>query len=133
MTWTYSGDPSSNDRDTVRFLVGDTDTTNQIVSDEEIAWALAQESVYSAAATVCDAISAKYARDVDTYLDRDVRANLSQASRAYASKARELRVKARSKIAVPYCGGISSSVKTTYEQDSDRVIPSFKVSQHEYN
>ena len=41
MTWTYGGAPgttsSATRRDAVRLLVGDTDTTDQQVSDEEIA------------------------------------------------------------------------------------------------
>ena len=42
MTWTYSGDPATNARDSIRFLVGDTDTNDQLVSDEEIAWTNSQ-------------------------------------------------------------------------------------------
>lgn len=41
MTWTYSGDPSSSARDEVRFLIGDTDKARQLLSDAEIAWAVA--------------------------------------------------------------------------------------------
>ena len=38
MTWTYSGDPATNARDAIRFLTGDTDTNDQLINDEEIAW-----------------------------------------------------------------------------------------------
>jgi hypothetical protein len=33
MTWSYSGDPSSSSTDAVRFLVGDTDTNDQLISN----------------------------------------------------------------------------------------------------
>ena len=66
MTWTYSGNPSSAAKDEVRFLVGDTDTTRQLVTDEEIAYALAQASQRSlyAASIVCRAIAAKAAKEM---------------------------------------------------------------------
>lgn len=66
MTWTYSGNPASSDRDAVRFLVGDTDTTDQLITDEEIAYLL---SVYSeapnAAVGAARSIAAKFARFSD--------------------------------------------------------------------
>ena len=36
MTWSYSGDPASSDRDAIRFYIGDTDTTLQLLQDEDI-------------------------------------------------------------------------------------------------
>jgi len=48
MTWTYGGAPgtttSATRRDAVRLLVGDTDTTDQQITDEEIAFGLSQAS-----------------------------------------------------------------------------------------
>ncbi len=38
MAWTYGGDPSANARDAIRFLIGDTDTNDQLLNDAEIAW-----------------------------------------------------------------------------------------------
>jgi len=38
MTWTYSGNPANSSSDAVRFLIGDTDTTDQLISNEEIAY-----------------------------------------------------------------------------------------------
>ena len=45
MTWTYSGNPSSTERDAVRFLVGDTDTNDQLLSNEEIDYLVTQPMV----------------------------------------------------------------------------------------
>jgi len=38
MSWTYSGDPAVSDLDTVRFYLQDTDTSFQLLQDEEIQW-----------------------------------------------------------------------------------------------
>ena len=54
MTWTYTGDPNVSDRDKIRFLIGDTDTNDQLVNDEEIEWALTEAgSIYQAAHDLC--------------------------------------------------------------------------------
>lgn len=36
MSWTYSGDPSSSELDECRFLIGDTNSAEPIMQDEEI-------------------------------------------------------------------------------------------------
>ena len=36
MTWSYSGNPASSNLDEIRFLIQDTDTTDQLLSNEEI-------------------------------------------------------------------------------------------------
>lgn len=87
MTWTYSGDPASNNRDAVRFLVGDTDTTDQLISDEEIAYLL---DVYieapSAAVGAARSIAAKFSRQSDqarTVGDLSLSESFSQKSNQY--------------------------------------------------
>lgn len=67
MAWTYGGDPSANTRDEVRFLIGDTDTTNQLLQDAEITFLFAQwnSNAYLAAAHACDALAAKFAAKSD--------------------------------------------------------------------
>lgn len=63
MTFTYTGDPSVSDRDKVRFLIGDTDSTDPLVNDEEIEWALGEAgSIYQAAHDLCTVIASKFAR-----------------------------------------------------------------------
>lgn len=37
-TWSYSGDPSNSDVDTVRFYLQDTDSSLKLLYDEEIEW-----------------------------------------------------------------------------------------------
>lgn len=81
MTWTYTGDPSVSDRDRIRFLIGDTDTNDQLVSDEEIAWSLTQGgSIYQTAHDLCTVIAAKFARLATSKSVGDL--SLSYADRA---------------------------------------------------
>lgn len=132
MTWSYSGNPSASSKDAVRYMIGDTNTNNQLLSDEEIAYELTRSNVYGAAALACNAIVAKLSRLVDTYLDRDIRANMSQAVRNYQTLAKNLEFKARLAVAAPYCGGIGVADKETKELDESMVPPSFKVTMDEY-
>lgn len=87
MTWTYSGDPAANSRDAVRFLVADTDSTEPLISDEEIAYLL---DLYSeaplAAVGAARAIAAKFSRESDqarTVGDLSLSESLSQKSQQY--------------------------------------------------
>ena len=38
MTWSYSGNPGASDLDHIRFLIQDTDTTDQLFSNEELTY-----------------------------------------------------------------------------------------------
>lgn len=72
MTWTYT--PVVTERDMVRFLVGDTNTNDQQIQDEEIAYHLLNypkptgKPPYLAAAAVADAIASEYARKMNRTL-----------------------------------------------------------------
>ena len=87
MTWTYTGDPSSSERDAVRFLVADTDSTDPLISDEEITYLL---SLYTepphASVGAARAIAAKFSREADqarTVGDLTLSESLSQKSFQY--------------------------------------------------
>lgn len=62
MSWTYSADPTSSAKDAVRFLIGDTDETNQLVEDEEIYFNLLEvdQNIYRAASNTCYNLAARY-------------------------------------------------------------------------
>ena len=87
MTWTYSGNPSSSDRDAVRFLVGDTTSTDPLISDEEIAYLLVlYTEPPNAAVGAARAIAAKFSRESDqarTVGDLSLSESLSQKSTQY--------------------------------------------------
>ena len=125
MTWTYGGDPGANDRDEVRFLCGDTDTTDQLVTDEEIAYAIDDAgNNKAAAALICDSIAAEFARDVDVK-NGPGKEWASQRYDQYTKKAKELRAKA-STFAKPKFGGQSISDKKTLADDYDVPQPFFE-------
>lgn len=129
MTWTYDNSPGTVARDEVRFLVGDTDTTDQLVTDEEIAYAIAEEgSGKLAAAAICEAIAAKFARQADEAVG-DLKLSKSQRSKAYAERAAQLRSR-QAVLAMPWAGGLSVTGKADLEADTDRVAPAIKLGVH---
>ncbi len=126
MTWTYTSTDLTADRDKVRTYVGDTDSTDPLLSDEQIALAITEEGTARAAsALACDWIAATFARQADKRAG-DLSISYSQKSERYVEMARTLR-RESAKLVLPYCGGISESAKTTREEDTDRVKPAFSV------
>jgi hypothetical protein len=127
MTWTYTGDPSANNRDEVRFLIGDTDNTDPIVQDEEIAYAVAQEANNRLAAIrIVRSLIGKYSRKVDKSVG-DLKISYSQIAKNYTDLAKFLEESDDNLYApIAYAGGISLSDKDTVRQDSDRTDPIFK-------
>lgn len=132
MSWSYSGDPSSSDRDAVRFLIGDTDTSDQQLSNEEITWLLTDAgSVHGAAIAAARALLAKFARLVDEAVG-PYRISLSQRRDAYASLIADLEKRLALRVGTPIAGGISRARKQTVEEDSDRVVPAFTREQFDH-
>lgn len=140
MTWTYGNTPgtatATERRDGVRWLVGDTDTTDQQTSDEEIAFALTQSSddIYLAGSIVCRAIAAKYARLVDVSVDdTELTVDYSKRQEAYLKLAGKLeRQSVRGPggsiaVGIPVAGGISVSDVDSVEQNLDRPTPAFPI------
>ena len=129
--WTYSGDPAASARDLVRHLVGDTDTTDQQVTDEEIAWAVgAYATTYLAASATARAIAARYARKADKSVG-DLSLSYSQLQRHYAELAADLDAKGNVSAGMPYAGGIGIADRDAQEADDDRVQPAFKIGVHD--
>ena len=125
MTWGYAS-PLSGDRDKIRTYIGDTDTTEQLLSDEQIAFALEEEgTVRSASALAAEWISALFARKADKSVG-DLSISYSQRAAQYAALAVRLRGRS-SRLVLPYFGGISETTKDTREDDTDRVKPAFTV------
>jgi hypothetical protein len=137
--WTYDSsdlnvNTSSGRLNSVRLLVGDTDTTDQQVQNEEINFSLSQssDSIYSAASWICRVISAKYSRLVTTQLDGVLQAEYNDLASKYTSLATQIEVlgkKTSGKALGVFAGGISSSDAYAVEQDADRVKPAFVLGQ----
>jgi hypothetical protein len=116
MPWTYSGDPAANDKDEVRFLIGDTNVDDQLMSDEELNYLIAVEvdagssySNYGAAAAACDVLAAKYAKLIDKSVG-SLSISYSQKYQHFIEIARHLRERASQlsgtgKPPVPELGG----------------------------
>lgn len=64
MSWTYSGNPGASKLDEVRFLIQDTDTTDQLLSNEEITYLLNQfaNDAFGAAISAVTALIAQGSR-----------------------------------------------------------------------
>ena len=128
MTWTYAGDPSASARDAIRFLIGDTDTTDQLLSDEEIAWVNSEASgtstgttaLYDAAYRCCLTIASKLAREADKQIG-DLSVSMSQRAKAYREQAASLKELSGREggVPIPYAGGITISDKDIDEENSD--------------
>lgn len=66
MTWTYSGNPASSALDEIRFLIGDTDTTDQLLSNEEINYLYAAYGdPYAAAVASVVALISQASRSIE--------------------------------------------------------------------
>jgi len=139
MTWTY--DPSNAGMDTaaerldaVRLLIGDTDTNDQKLQDEEIVFFIEQSGndVYLGAAQSARAIAGKYAVQVDTKFE-DVSSDYSQMSENYYKLA--TRLEAQSKkygsrgLGLPAAGGLTYSDIEANDLNDNRVQPKFKQDQ----
>lgn len=130
MTFTYCS-PLDNDRDKVRLYVGDTNSSDALLQDEDIQFFLESEgSPKRAAAVAALSISAKFSRLADETVGQ-VRVSFSQKSEQYAKLADKLRMSADVDDVVPYAGGISISDKRAQEDDADRVPPAFERTIHE--
>lgn len=96
MFWTYSGDPSTSDRDAVRFWIQDTDETTPLLQDEEIdylveLWMPQYGSVLLTAAMAAEVIAAKYTGEVSVSAD-----GVSVAVGDLSDKYRQLAISLRS-------------------------------------
>ena len=64
MTWSYSGNPGSSTLNEIRFLIQDTDTNDQLLSNEEIEYLVGVWSdAYAAAIAAVSSLVAKSARE----------------------------------------------------------------------
>lgn len=94
MAFTYTGDPTSN-RDRMRFELGDTKEAAHIVSDEDIAMAVAQEptDVLRAAALCAESLAARFARETSEH-NAQVTFDHGAKQRHFEQLARKLRARA---------------------------------------
>lgn len=139
MTWSYNTALTA-PKDQVRLLIGDTDTSDQLLQDEEIAFVLANESSVSLASAVCcELLAAKFARQVNTQngalrVSAQKRHDnfLKIADRLRRGGAGTLPGDSLNILATPFAGGLSKSGLDSLAADDDLVQPSFYVGQDDY-
>jgi len=92
MAWTYSGDPASSDRDKVRFLIGDTDSTDQLLQDAEVLYVISEAggSIYQAAHDAAYAVASKFSRMATSKSVGDLSLSYSDRAKAFFDLANEL-------------------------------------------
>jgi len=137
--WTY--DPTDLGTDTVsgrlnsvRLLVGDTDTSDQQLQNSEIEFALTQntDNVYNAASWLCGILVAKYSRMVDTQLDGALEGKYSNRVAQYGKLAVQLAEMGRRSGGLSLGvsgGGISISAMESAASNTDRPKSRFYVGQ----
>lgn len=122
MSWSYSGNPGGSDLDLVRFLIGDTDTNDQQLTDEEINYLLtAYGSPQPAALAAIDGLISKFSRYANQRTG-DISVDWGKIVENYRELARTIR---RQMKVAPYAGGITISDKEIDEENEDLVQPAF--------
>ena len=135
MAWSYDetdlGTTTTSSRlNSVRLLLGDTDTNDQQVQNEEIIFALAQanNNIYYAAAWAARTIASQYARRVNTSLDGALSADYSNLSKQYSVLADNLEYQGKKSGATVgiKAGGITKTAVDGVRANTDRIAPSFR-------
>ena len=135
MAWSY--DPTDLDTttasgrlNTVRLLVGDTDTLDQQKENEEITFALAENgnNVYYAGAWTARAIASKYSRRVNTEISGALKADYSDLASQYKTLADSLEYQGKTSGAAVgvLAGGITKSGIGAVIADTNRIEGSFR-------
>ena len=135
MAWSYepydlNTTTASGRVNTVRFLVGDTDTIDQQVLNEEITFSLSQngDNVYLSGAWVARAIGAKYSRKVNTELSGALKADYSDLATHYNTLADNLEYQGKTSGASVgvLAGGITKSGVKVVRENTNRIEGSFR-------
>ena len=112
MTFEYT-DPSTSEKDEIRFLLGDTDASEALLQDEEITylwnkWSQTYDSAEYVASIAAETIAAKYAREAQFAAD-GVSMYLANVAQQFRDLAVNLRERYESSLVggQPDVGGIS--------------------------
>lgn len=147
MAWTYTASPftlgqnatQQGQRDTVRFLIGDTDPSDQQLQDSEVDGVLSGTSAsgapansldpFGAAIAACLALSAKYTRKANK-TSGDLSIQSGSIAKAYQALIPQIRAQSmRYAPPTPYSGGQSKADMETDREDDDLVQHAFRVGQ----
>ena len=136
MAWTYDvsdlgTDTASGRLNSVRLLVGDTETLDQQLQNEEIVFALAQntDNVYLTASWLAKVLASKFSRLVDTQLDGALQAKYSDLAKRYTELSDTLEYQGK-KIGGglgAVAGGMTITGINAVRANENRVMPSFRM------
>lgn len=136
MAWTYSQDPSSSQRDYIRFLIGDTISSEGRLTDEEIEAVIGlYDSNYEIAAICCEAIAGRVASTTDSWSGDGISVSNSAVQDRYLKLAqwyRTLHYQMYGSVAAPNAGGIEITEKAAAAVDTSRVPDLFEVGQFDH-
>lgn len=121
MSWSYNVGLFS-DKDKVRLTIGDTQSEDQLLSDEEILYFLTQQTTIAAASiAAARAIGAKYSRLSDISIE-SVSKSYSQKSKNYFALAAQLEAQSKQSSAMSGMSatGISVSAMEAVAANTDR-------------
>jgi hypothetical protein len=95
VTFSYSGDPADSQLDAVRYLIGDTNANEPLVTDEEISFMIVQwyplyGTLEWVSAEILDTLAARYAREANYSAD-GVSVSLAAVQQQLATQAASLR------------------------------------------
>lgn len=133
MTWTYGNSPSTSTRDAVRLLCSDVDTTDQLLSDEEIAYFLAENgTAQQAAAAAARQLALQFARAADSKTVGDLALQYRSRAATFAALADRLETAGASTVCGGKAGGVYTADKQTYAQDPTRSQPVFEKGEFDH-
>ena len=128
MTWSYNENLST-DRDKVRFRIGDTDTDDQLLSNETIdALLVIRNDVVLASIDSVQAILAKFAREIDRQA-LGLGGPRSQKTTHYENLLKILRAEADKGATGVFYGGATIAEKEDAIADTTKPRPPFRLDQ----
>lgn len=137
MTWTYTAQPQNVKIDAVRLTIGDTDTNDQQLQDEEIQYFIDtnNQDILIASIAAARALQGRYSRQADE-VTGEVEVKFSQRAKAYKELVLQLEEKFNSHInnnPVPFAGGISIADIDNNLSNPDRPRELFQIDMHVNN
>ena len=128
MTWSYNENLNT-DRDKVRFRIGDTDTDDQLLSNETIdALLVIRNDVVLASIDSVQAILAKFAREIDRQA-LGLGGPRSQKTTHYENLLKILRAEADKGATGVFYGGATIAEKEDALADTTKPRPPFRLDQ----
>ena len=120
-------------RNQVRLLIGDVNSTDRLFTDDEISFFVDQEAnIYGAASVAAMSLQFRYSGQADKKVG-DLSISLSQKSNSYRDLAKDYKAKSEDKGAPQiFMGGATISGKNTDRSNTDLVQPAFNKWQNDF-